>query len=149
MNPDYFGSSERPLYGVYQPPAARQARDLGVLVCPPIGHEYLRTHWAVRQLAGQLSRGGAHVLRFDYTGTGDSWGDLKHGGLDVWTRDIRTALDDLRDEAGVSRVAVVGLRMGATLAALSGLKAERMLLWDPVLNGADYFEQLAHISTPA
>ena len=79
MNPFYFGSSAEPLFGAYHPPGNQVGRNLAVLICPPLGREYLRAHWALRRLADQISRDGGHVLRFDYFATGDSAGDSKGG----------------------------------------------------------------------
>ena len=67
MNPFYFGSSKEPLFGAYHPPMGMAAEEPAVLLCPPLGQEYQRTHWAMRRLADQLARTGVHVLRFDYT----------------------------------------------------------------------------------
>jgi uncharacterized protein len=51
----------------------------------------------------------------------------------------------LSRESGIPRVALVGLRFGATLAACAqreGLRAAHLLLWDPVVDGAQYLREL-------
>jgi alpha/beta superfamily hydrolase len=138
VTPILFGPAHRPLFGLHHPPAG-EPRDVGVLLCHPAPQEYQLTHWSFRNLAGLLAREGFHVFRFDYTGTGDSGGDLGDAGIPQWRADVRTAATELRDVAGVSRLACVGLRLGASLAALAsedGLEAEALVLWDPVLSGA-------------
>lgn len=145
MTPLYFGPGTSPLYGVYHPPKT-EGRDHGVVLCNAFGQEYMRAHRAYRQLAMLLTRKGFHVLRFDYRGTGDSSGDLDGVTAEDWLADIGYAIDELRDSAGVGRVSLVGLRLGAVLAAgasLSRTDLERLVLWDPVQSGLDYEAELA------
>ena len=83
MNPFFFGSSERPLYGVHHPPRERGPRESGVVLCYPMGQEYMRSHRAFRQLANLLTRKGHHVFRFDYFATGDSSGASGEGTFEM------------------------------------------------------------------
>ncbi|MBD0320621.1 MAG: alpha/beta fold hydrolase [Gemmatimonadetes bacterium] len=144
MNPLFFGDSKRPLFGVYHPPRGRQELG-GVVLCYPVGQEYMRAHRAFRQLAMLLSKAGFHVLRFDYFGTGDSGGESDEGSVPAWVDDICTAVDELRDTSGVKSVSLVGLRIGGALAALAGSRRaelDRVLLWDPVVQGKEYVRAL-------
>lgn len=146
MNAFYFGASARPLFGVYLPANPARDRDAGVVLCYPHGWEYLRGHRAFRQLAVRLSEAGFHVLRFDYFGTGDSAGEPWEGTPDQWLEDAATAVDELRDTAGVRAVSLVGMRLGAVLAArlaASRRDIDRLVLWDPVIRGADHLGRLA------
>ena len=152
MNPILFGTSRQPLFGVYQPSKARRARETGVVLCYPVGQEYMRAHRAFRQLALLLTKAGFHVLRFDYFGTGDSSGESDEGSVARWVRDAGIAADELKDTTGVSRVAFVGLRLGAALAAMAA--AERrdvagVVMWDPVLDGRAHVEELLGGVAPA
>lgn len=145
MNPFYFGESERALYGVYHPPRSARVRETGVVLCYPIGQEYMRSHRAFRQLAMILAKKGFHVLRFDYFATGDSCGDGSEGSLEQWRADIGVAIDELKDTAGIGRVAVVGLRVGAALAVSACRDRDDvtdLVLWDPVTDGRAYIEEL-------
>jgi pimeloyl-ACP methyl ester carboxylesterase len=99
----------------------------------------------MRQLANMLCAAGYHVLRFDYYGTGDSAGDSHDASLHTWGEDIETAIDELRDTASVTRITLVGLRIGAALAAQVACRDKRidsLLLWDPVVSGPEYLEEL-------
>ena len=139
MNPFYFGTSERPLFGVYHPARSQQARDAGVVLCHPFGWEYMRTHRAFRQLAGRLTDVGFPVLRFDYSGTGDSAGDGREASLGQWLDDLSAAIDEIEDTAGVRRVSLIGLRLGAALAARAATTRpdlDRLILWNPVVTGS-------------
>jgi uncharacterized protein len=136
----HFGDPQRPLLGVHHP--AVGDRDAAVLLCPPIGHEQVRSHRALRSLARQLASAGFHVLRFDYTGQGDSAGQPQDGDAAQWQRDARIALEELADLSGARRTAVVGLRLGATIAASAGLRVDHLLLWDPVVSGRAHLAEL-------
>lgn len=145
MTPLYFGTSDRPLFGVYHPPKGETMRDSGILLCYPFGHEYMRSHRAFRQLSLLLSRAGYHVFRFDYYGTGDSGGQTGDGDIGQWLEDIEVAIEELQATAGIEKVSLVGLRLGAalvTLAARGRSDIPRVVLWDPVVQGASYVKEL-------
>ena len=141
----FFGPTDSPLFGLHYAPSGSAATDTAVLLCPPVGWEYMRTHWAMRKVARLLSTAGLHVLRFDYFGTGDSAGDSSDVSVERWLSDIAAAAAELREASGAGRVSIVGVRLGASLAAqaaerLSGL--DRAVLWDPVVSGAAHLAEL-------
>ena len=144
MTPHYFGSSEKQLLGVYHFPKGR-ARPHGVVLCPPAPQEYMRTHMAFRKLAAMLVREGFHVLRFDYYGTGDSAGGSREGSLGEWRQNVVAAATDLEECSGATKVSLVGLRLGATLAALAPVDAANLVLWEPVVDGRKYLDELRAI----
>ena len=77
MKPVFFNNkNQRQLYGVHHSPRANKLAPRAIVFCPPLGQEYIRTHWACKLLAKQLARGGAHVLRFDWSGHGNSAGNI-------------------------------------------------------------------------
>ena len=144
--PMFFG--DPPLFGVYHPPKAAQPRDAAVLVCTSIGHEYTRAYRAVQLLCESAARAGFAALRFDYTGVGDSAGDLEHAGVDVWCEDVLRAWDELAARARVREVWVIGCRAGALIAAAAlrraqsrgGAQVRSLGLWDPVRSGGELLE---------
>ncbi len=144
----FFGPSDEPLFGMHAAPSGRSVRDRAVLLCAPVGWEYMRTHWAMRKISRLLATDGFHVMRFDYFGTGDSAGGSEDGSLERWVQDVFTAADELRAAAAVELVSVVGVRLGATLAALAcrnGLPAEQLVMWDPVVDGRSYLRSLVRM----
>ncbi len=148
--PFFFGPADRQLFGCYHPPTGALDRNLGVVVCNPLGHEAIRAHRALRQLALRLARAGFAVLRFDYYATGDSAGDDEQGGVARWLGDIGAAVDRLKRESGVPRTALAGLRLGAALAALYGAAHREVVglaLWEPVVSGRQHLEELAALHT--
>jgi pimeloyl-ACP methyl ester carboxylesterase len=147
LTPIFFGAGPRRLFGVYDPAVRNPSEGLrAAVICNPWGPEYIYAHRALRQLARRLSLAGFHTLRFDYFGTGDSAGDMVDADLLGWKNDIETAMDELIDLAGVKRVALVGLRLGATLAASVVCTRRKeigaLVLWEPIFDGKAYFDGL-------
>ncbi len=146
MKSFFFGNGKQ-LYGTLHEPAGA-AKDVGAVLCYPGPQEYHMTYWAFRRLAQQLARGGVTTLRFDYACTGDSLGEITDGRLERWVEDVATAAAELRDLAGTRKLALIGIRLGAALATRAvakGLKASQLMLWEPVLDGRTYVEQLEEL----
>jgi pimeloyl-ACP methyl ester carboxylesterase len=145
VNPFLFGPESERLFGLYLPPKAGAEKRMGIVLCPPIHQEFLRSRWSLRQVSTQLTRAGLHVLRFDWYGFGDSGGEPTDGTPERWIEDIRLACKELKEISGVSTISLVGMRSGATLAAhaaASGLEIKDLVLLDPVVSGSDYLEGL-------
>lgn len=151
MNPFFFGSGRRRLFGLYTPSRDPGTGARAVVLCQPWGHEYLAAHRSMRHLAKMLSGAGFHVLRFDYFGTGDSSGDIREADLSGWRDDIEMAIEELKDTTGVARVGLAGLRLGATLAAAVAARrakdVDAVALWDPIPSGSDYLRELRNGAT--
>lgn len=147
MKPFFFVSDGRQLLGLHHPPAGDAAAPAeAVVFCNPFGQEAIRSHRMYRVLADRIARGGRTALRFDYSCTGDSEGACGEASIDAWIRDVCAADREARRLSGASAVTWVGLRLGATLAVLASRQVPspaRLILWDPVLSGADYLEELA------
>jgi amino acid adenylation domain-containing protein len=142
LEPFFFGD-ESALYGALHGAAGAASRT-AVLVCGPLGHERLRAHFVLQQLARRLAKRGIACLRFDYFGCGDSLGEPEQATLAHWQRDIATAHRELQQRTGAERILGVGARLGATLlaAVADDLRFDRLVLWDPVRRGAEYRRQL-------
>lgn len=148
MEPFYFRKSSKPLFGIYHSPQFGMIHNVGVVLCYPMGQEYIRSHRSLLQLAKLLSSAGFHVLRFDYYSCGDSDGDCNQGSIKQWVADISTAVDELNGGCDLERVCLVGLRLGAALAMIAGIKRgdiDSIVLWDPVVDGTTYLEELTHL----
>ncbi len=144
--PLFFGTPGGALFGCHHRPPMHPGRRTGIVICGPVGQESIRAHRALKQLAGQLVRAGFHCLRFDWYGTGDAAGGDSDGRLERWREDAVSAMDVLRARSGVASVALVGLRLGASLAAqaaVDGGGVDGLVLWDPVVDGAVYLDDLA------
>ncbi|WP_322050922.1 alpha/beta hydrolase [Paraburkholderia bannensis] len=122
----------------------------GVVLCNPFGYDALCTHRGWRKLAERLAAAGLPTLRFDYPGTGDSAGmEDDPGRVEVWLDSIGAAVRHLRAWTGVTRVALVGLRLGATLAAVAAQRIgaagdgiDDLVLLAPPVTGRRYIREL-------
>ena len=146
MTPISFGSSARRLFGLFYAAESSPPQRSAVLVCPPFGHEAVRSHRLLRVLTERLCRDGHDVLRFDYFGTGDSLGDDEDGDTVGWSVDVRTAHAELKRRSPGAHVTWLGARFGATLGVLASqapaVDVRRLLLWDPIVDGPHYVKVL-------
>jgi dienelactone hydrolase len=100
----------------------------------------------LKRFAQATADQGLPCLRFDYDGTGDSFGsDFDPERLQAWVTSIHQAIDALKTKTAVDRVVLLGVRLGATLAALAA--AERtdvigLVAIAPVLAGKAYLREL-------
>jgi pimeloyl-ACP methyl ester carboxylesterase len=143
--PFYFGSPTEQLFGCYHEPPAWPGRECGLLLCYPLGQEYVRVHRAYYQLALQAALAGFPSMRFDYFGTGDSQGDDEDAQLERWQQDVRRAADELRARSGVERVVLAGVRLGGSLALSTALAPDTLaglVLWEPVVSGRRHIAEL-------
>jgi pimeloyl-ACP methyl ester carboxylesterase len=149
VTPFFFGTGRRRLFGISDSASwTGRASGRAIVLCNPWGPEYIHAHRSMRQLARRVSLVGFHALRFDYFGTGDSAGEMCDADLPGWEEDIETAIGELRDSTGVKRVALAGLRLGATLAASVAARrrmdVDTLVLWDPIIFGKTYVQELIH-----
>ncbi len=86
------------------------------------------------------------TLRFDWHGSGESAGeDSDPARVLAWLESLRGAVQRLRDDTGVSEIVLVGLRMGATLAALIAEEMDDiqgLALLAPVVSGKAYVREM-------
>ncbi len=140
----FFGSAHRQLFGVVSLPAGRPKRT-AVLICASWGPEYMRAYRALHLFAERLAQNGHASMRFDYVGTGDSAGYSVEAGLDAWLDNVISAAAELRQQSGADRLCIVGLRLGALLAAravAAGLEVACVVLWDPPADGKTWLTTL-------
>jgi exosortase A-associated hydrolase 2 len=145
--PIYFGAAGS-LFGVFHAAGRPRPKPGAILLCHPVGHEYFRVHRAFRNIAVALARLGFAVLRFDYYGTGDSHDDASASTINRWQADVSAAVEELKRRSALPRVSIVGLRLGATLAWLACLArtdVDLLVMWEPVVSGSTYFEQLRRL----
>jgi exosortase A-associated hydrolase 2 len=130
---------ERLFTFLHRPPGPCRA---GALICAPLAEEKLWSHRVLVSAARELARAGYAVLRFDFRGEGDSARRFAESSLATRVEDARTALAELRRhvvEGG--SITVLGLRLGASVAALATVDhddVDRLVMWEPVTDGAEY-----------
>jgi pimeloyl-ACP methyl ester carboxylesterase len=99
----------------------------------------------MRLLGETLSQAGFPTVRLSYHGTGESMGaDEDPDRVAAWIASIHAAVDGLRRVRGVDGVGLVGLRLGATLAAAAAQEREihSLILWEPCRSGAAYTREM-------
>ena len=139
----WFGPADKPLLGFVHVPTSGTARE-AVVMCPPLGKEHIDTYRGMRLLGEKLAAQGMAAFRFEYAGVGDSAGaEDDPDALTLWLKSIVSAVDYVR-RAGAESVSIVGLRVGALLAA-SALQecghVNSIVLWDPILTGRNYLRE--------
>ncbi|WP_306029191.1 alpha/beta hydrolase [Stappia sp. MMSF_3263] len=92
--------------------------DVGIVICEPWGYEALCARRSLRILADRLAGLGYPVLRYDQPGSGDAAAEAADiDGLEPFQATLAEACDTLRRVTGVRAVVLVGLGLGAALAA--------------------------------
>jgi len=146
--PLYIGGGGAFFGWIHEDPLAG-ARDTVAVICAPGGYEYTRAHRTLRHLADRLARAGIPALRFDYHGTGNSAGDdFDPDRVATWIANIRDACREARAATGRDRVCLVGVRLGATLAALASreMPVDDLVLWNPCVSGRNYVREMQAIA---
>jgi alpha-beta hydrolase superfamily lysophospholipase len=144
--PHYLTQGDRQLFTWHHPAKPNVRRGAGVVLCAPIGSEYICAYRAWRILAERLAGVGFDVFRFDYEGTGDSAGYPEEPDrLQAWLCNIQCVLTEAHRVTGSKEVTLIGLRIGATLAleaAAARGGVARLVLWSPFRSGRSYVREL-------
>jgi alpha-beta hydrolase superfamily lysophospholipase len=143
--PLYFPAAAPRLFGWLHRPAGGSGAT-GVVICKPFGYELLVGHRSLRAFAEMVAAAGIPALRFDYQGTGDAAEvDPDADQIEVWCRDVVAAVDELRARTGVSRICLLGFRLGALIATLAAARCDSvtgLVLVAPVTSGRGYLREL-------
>lgn len=119
---------------VHRPRVGRIRRVL--VLAPPFGREQVISSRTLRVLAVRAARDhGALVLRSAWSGTGESTGPLPQDPAREWAEDLIRLIRTGRELAPGAAVSVIGLRLGAAVAAaaLEHPEApEATVLWEPI-----------------
>lgn len=145
VTPLYFPSGEQSLFGWLHEPTGEVRSDIGVVICKPFGYEAICAHRSLRAFADACAAMGVTALRFDYSGTGDSSGaDGAGDQIAAWSADVGAAVAALRRIVGVTRVCLLGVRLGALLASRVAAehKVDALIAVAPVVNGRRYVREL-------
>jgi alpha/beta superfamily hydrolase len=139
----WLGPSESPLFSWLDLPIDNSVVGAAVL-CPAMGLEAAYSARALRDLAHRLAASRWAVLRVDYAGMGDSSGTWTDPDLVAgWRHGVREAIEYARS-LEAPRVAVLGLRIGATLAAVELADAagvDDLVFWDPCVTGKAFLRE--------
>lgn len=144
--PRHFGPLDRRRVGwLHRTRQDASPRDVGIVICNPFGYEALCAHRSLRHFATTAASIGFQTLRFDYDGTGDSAGDdLDPNRWASWLASVHHAVEELRAATGVSRICLLGMRLGGTLAALAARDSAviaGLVLIAPITNGKQWLRE--------
>ncbi len=145
----FQGSRTRRLLGFLHLPAMSDAppNKTGIVYCHPFGEEKMASHAIVVKTARRLSEKGFAVMRFDFSGCGDSEGELDETTLEDWNEDLRCAIERLKIETGLNKIGLWGLRLGASLVLEYASKWKQSFA-SPATGAASLTPSLSLSSTP-
>jgi alpha-beta hydrolase superfamily lysophospholipase len=146
VQPLYFGSGDYRVFGWLHRISGESPAPMGLVICKPFGFEAMSAHLSVRAFAEAAAEIGIPALRFDYGGTGDSE-DLAPGAdqIKAWTQDVIAAVHELRRLTGVERVCLLGIRLGALLAATAAARIPQvsaLIAVAPIISGRRYLREM-------
>ncbi|MES2883720.1 MAG: hypothetical protein V4709_02880 [Pseudomonadota bacterium] len=138
--PFYFGPEGGESFAWLHPATGGKARDLGVVLCNPLGYDLMSAHRSYRYIATRLAAEGHAALRFEYPSTGDSAAYVDDPDrVAAWLGSIKDACGALKAATGISQVILFGLRSGGTLAAAAAASGIEGVVgyagWSPFSSG--------------
>ncbi len=123
-----------------------------VLVAPAFAEEMNKSRRMVTELAAALAKRGVSTIVVDLFGTGDSEGEFAEASLDQWLADLEAATAWAAAK-GVPVQAVLGVRFGclllSRLAQRGSVRAQKAVLWQPVIDGARMIDQFLRLRVAA
>ncbi|TBO44301.1 serine aminopeptidase domain-containing protein [Pedobacter kyonggii] len=140
----YIGDNARRLLSIFHAGNERKIKRTAVIICNPLGHEYIRFYKAISILAKELSMNGFSTFRFDYYGTGDSYGDETEFDLSSSREDLKQVVKEVKEGCDVDNICLIGIRYGCILSlSLEDLNVNSLILWNPFLSGEDYIKEIS------
>lgn len=147
---DFLEHRGRRLFFLLLEPTARAAHS-SILYLPPFAEEMHKSRRIVASQARELVAAGYNVMLLDLSGCGDAGGNFSDASWQIWMEDATFAAHTLA-KLGAGSLTIWGLRLGALLACkLSQGRSDiqRLLLWQPVLNGEHQIDQFLRLRTVA
>jgi uncharacterized protein len=112
----------------------------------PFAEEKLWSHRVYVTTARAFCQKGIFVARFDFRGHGDSDGDFVDSSLERHLSDINAVIEHVKSICPtIKTIGLLGLRLGGAIAAITAISRsdiDEMILWDPVLNGDRYMQDI-------
>lgn len=145
---DFLEHQGRKLFYLLFQPSEVEARG-SVLFLPPFTEEMNKSRHIVAVQARDIAAKGYNVLLLDLTGCGDSGGEFVDASWQIWLQDAAFAVHTLTN-LGAGPLIFWGLRMGALLAcelSQSRTDVEKLILWQPTLNGEQQIDQFLRLRT--
>jgi len=123
-----------------------------VLILPPFAEEMNKSRRMLSQQAWRLAEQGYTVYMFDLYGTGDSAGEISDASWEIWCGDISCIIQKMLYDGFISS-SILALRMGALLLEAvfesTELEIDRVVLWQPTINGEVLLHQFFRLKLAA
>ncbi|MEY3201476.1 MAG: hypothetical protein RIR70_1026 [Pseudomonadota bacterium] len=144
----FFGAGRGARFCLLHEPKKGASRG-AVLYVPPFAEEQNRARLAAARAARALSQSGYTVLQMDPYGCGDSAGDFAQASWEAWLEDLRHGVAILSRRAR-GPLWLWGVRAGALLCGQMLMARyvpahTGLLLWQPVLSGAQHLKQFLRL----
>lgn len=159
VEPLFLDSNGRAIFAIHHRPDPGVPAAGQVLVALPFNEEMNRCRSMITLQARALARIGVGTLVVDPFGTGDSEGEYRDLRWDIWRDNLQTGLDWLAEQPGGPAEGpgkfqgILGIRLGCILAAELAMANSgaglALLLWQPVLDGKQHFNQFLRIRLAA
>jgi pimeloyl-ACP methyl ester carboxylesterase len=120
----------------------------GWILTGAFGDERKSAYRPLVRLGQALTDAGDLVVRFDLSGTGDSTGNHADAGIERWTSEVRSVLEQAaRHNPTVASWGLIGARLGANLNLRAALQpvpipVNTLVLVEPLLSGDLYLRDL-------
>ncbi len=151
MKPFFIPSRTGSLFSIFYPTADKPITK-AIIHIPAFAEEMNKSRRMVALQARAFAAQGHAVLVLDLFGTGDSAGEFAEATWSVWLQNIAVAVEWLKEQ-GAESIALWGLRTGALLAMdfadKNQYKIERLIAWQPVLNGDTFITQFLRLRVAA
>lgn len=152
LTPAFLESPQGRIFVIHRIPLHSRRRG-GVVLVPPFAEEMNRSRRMLTLVAEALAEAGYHTVLPDLYGTGDSDGEFAEASWHGWVEQLACCVDMLRHDHGVESYSLVAIRAGALLAAdylrRPVQRPERLVLWQPVIDGDAYLSQFLRLRLAA
>jgi len=144
----FIDSPQGRIFVIHRTPHAFKAHS-GVVLVPPFAEEMNQCRRMLTLLAEALAASGYHVVLPDFYGTGDSEGEFVEASWRGWLEQLNCTVATVQNDYGIDRYSLLGVRAGTLLVAdylqKSRSKPDKLVLWQPVVDGAVYLKQFLRL----
>ncbi len=151
IEPAYIEGEKGLLFSIHYRPHDLEKKSECFIVVQSFAEEMNRCRYMCTMLAQLLGKNNFGYLLVDSYGTGDSEGDFIDADWEQGCRDLLTAVS-YAESLGYNKISLVSIRLGAlqTMQVVSSIKKlNRLIFWQPVINGQVALRQFLRIKIAA
>jgi len=146
--PCFLDSPQGRIFVIHHHPHDLKAHT-GVVLVPPFAEEMNKSRRMLTLVAEALAERGFHVMLPDFYGTGDSEGDFSEASWRGWLEQLDCSINSMKHDYGIESYSLLAVRSGALLVAQylqqPYPKMDRLVLWQPVVDGVTYLTQFLRL----